>query len=501
MPAIPGLIGGSGTTSSIVLDSEETINLVVEKAQSKGAQSEGVLLSTPGFTQWSKVNQVGGRGFLFLGDVQVLLGVIGPTLYRFDSLGASTVIGNVGNDGRLVQMVYNQQNGQVGICSNGNVFCLTVSGFTLSAALLSSGFTHLAFAAGTGFAFQQSTGTTYLSNVNDLSTWNLGIFFRRGVFYDPAQAIFADENNLLWTLGTETFEVRWNSGVGSQPWVPLTGLVGPWGIASPYGYGLSAVGNFWIARNAQGVGRFIVSKGGNPEPVGTYAIDAQIDKVAAAVGIDDAEVMLYDQGGHVSANVALAKAQAQFPASPFTFSYDVSGQVWTKRGRWDAQHAAWNLWAPRVHVLAFGKHLVGDRSTGTIWSLDQTAATDIDGNGIRRLRRTGHLNDEHRRIAIARVELLCATGLGIQAGQGSDPKMMMRVSSDGGMTWDDERQAGLGTVGKYRQQVYWSQVGAFSDFVFEFSCSEPIPGFAIAGGWLNNTESPATVGAPRGGGR
>lgn len=498
MPPLPGLIGGSGTTASPVLDCEETINLVVEKASSKSAQGEGALLSTPGFTKWSAVAQVGARGFIFLADVPLLLGVYGSKLYKFDALGVATeVAGVLANDGRLALMVYNQQNGQVGISSGGSIYCYTVGTNTLSAALLAGGYTHIAFAGGWGFAFNQTTGTTVLSNVNDLSVWNVGIFFRRGVFYDPPQVVFADENNLVWTIGTETFEVRWNSGVGTQPWVALQGLVGPWGIASAYGFGLSSSGNFWVTRNAQGLGRFVVSSGGVPQPVGTYAIDAQIDKVAAAVGIDDAEVLLYDQGGHVSANVAFPKAQGQFPATPCTFSYDVTGETWTKRGFWNAQRAQWGLWAPRVHVLAYGKHLVGDRTTGTVWVLDQTSGLDVDGSGIRKIRRTPHYNSEHLRIPIDRVELLCAAGIGLQTGQGMDPQMMLRVSSDGGMTWDEERQCGLGAVGQYRTQIYWSQLGAPTDAVLEFSCAEPIPGFAIVGGWVNNTE-PEGAGLPIG---
>jgi hypothetical protein len=56
---------------------------------------------------------------------------------------------------------------------------------------------------------------------------------------------------------------------------------------------------------------------------------------------------------------------------------------------------------------------------------------------------------------------------------------------------------GLGPVGQYRTQCYWTQIGAASEFVFEFSCSEPIPGFAIVGGYVNNTE-PDGVGLPIG---
>lgn len=486
MPAFKGLIGGSGTTASTIFNAEETINWLVEHAQSGSAQNaQGALLPPAGFTRWASAGgPVGSRGFLFAADTR-FLAVIGARLVEFDSNGTATDRGPVALDANPAILVYNGIGGQVGISAGGNIYVFTLATNVLSAALLTGGYTHLAFAGGYGFAFQVTTGKTLVSALNDFSTWDPGTFFQRSLFSDPAKAIFADENNFLWTLGTESFEVRYNSGSGTQPWIPLTGLVGPYGIASPFGLGLSAAGNFWVTRNAQGIGRFVVSNGGKPMPVGTYAIDSQIDKFAASTGVSDAEVIVYDQGGHTTATVAFAAAQAANPTMPCSFNYDVEGKTWTKRGRWNAGAAKWELWAPRCHVIAFGKHLVGDRATGTIWVLDPLSATDVDGAGIRRLRRTAHLNHELQRIPITRVELLCDVGLGVPSGQGSDPKMMLRLSKDGGRTWGSERQAGTGRIGEYRKRVWWTQLGAPSDAVFEFSYSEPVP-FAIVDGYLNN---------------
>jgi hypothetical protein len=490
VPKFPNLVGGSGTTVSTILDAEETINFIVEKAQSRGAQNaDGVLLPTPGFSRWGTVvGPVGSRGFIYANDSR-FLAVIGGRLVEFDVNGTPTDRGAIDIDANPAIMVYNGIGGQVGIAAGGNIYVFTLATNALSAAILSGGYTHLAQAGAYGFAFQVTTGKTFVSSPNDLSAWSAGTFFQRSLFADPPRAIFADEDNLVWTLGTETFEVRYNSGVGTQPWIPLTGLVGPYGIASPFGFGLSPAGNFWITRNAAGIGRFVVSSGGAPTPVGTYAIDAQIDKLAASAGVSDAEVLIYDQGGHTTATVAMAAAQALNPSMPCSFNYDVEGKTWTKRGQWDAPHAKWGLWAPRCHVIAFGKHLVGDRSTGSIWVLDSTSATEVDGTGTRRLRRTPHLNQEHQRRPIDVLELLVdVVGAPVQApAQGSDPQMMLRVSKDGGRTWGNERRCGVGKVGEYRKRCQWTQLGAPADAVLEFSYSEPVPA-AIVDGYINNTE-------------
>lgn len=491
MPKLAGLIGGSGTTASSVLDAEETINYVVEKAQSRGAQNEdGVLLPTPGFTRWSSAGgPVGARGFIYAADSR-FLAVIGGRLIEFDVNGTPTDRGAIAVDANPAIMVYNGPiGGQVGIAAGGNIYVFTLATNALSGAVLSGGYTHIAYAGGYGFAFNPLTGRTLVGALNDLSTWDPGTFFTRSLFADPARAIFADENNFIWTVGTDTFEVRYNSGTGTQPWIPLTGLVGPYGVASAFGIGLSPAGNFWITRNAAGIGRFVVSQGGAPTPVGTYAIDSQIDRLASSAGVTDAEVLVYDQGGHTTATVALAAAQAANPSMPCSFNYDVEGKTWTKRGQWDTQHAKWGLWAPRCHVLAFGKHLVGDRTTGTIWVLDPASAIDVDGNGTRRLRRMPQLNKEHQRRPVDMLEVVMdLLQPAPQApAQGSNPQLMFRLSKDGGRTFGNERQCGIGRVGQYRKRCYWTQLGAPEDFVFEFSYSEPVPA-AIVDGYLNNPE-------------
>jgi hypothetical protein len=55
----------------------------------------------------------------------------------------------------------------------------------------------------------------------------------------------------------------------------------------------------------------------------------------------------------------------------------------------------------------------------------------------------------------------------------------LRVSVDGGMTWGNEQQAGLGRVGEYLTKVYWDQLGAPEDCVLEFVWSDNAPTYVI----------------------
>jgi hypothetical protein len=474
MPRWQGFIGGSNVSQSLIADCERTVNLYIETAQSEGAKSPKGLFATPGFQRWtggaaSGVANVGGRASLYANGR--LFQLWGFGFYEIMADGTCTLRGAIAQDANPGQMIFNGiVGGQIGIASGGAVYSFVLATNVFAATTLVAGISHLAYAAGFGLAFQVTTGKVFLSNLNDVTVWNAGTFFQRSLFADPYQAMFVDANNLVWMIGTDTFEVRYNSGVGTQPFVPLSGLVGAYGIAAPFAYARSAKGNFWLARNAEGIGEFVVTTGAGPQSVSTYAIDTAIAGFLRTSRIDDAEVLPYQQEGHTFICLSL-------PSVPATLVYDVEGQNWTERGKWNAMQGRYDLWAPRTHVEAFGKHLIGERTTGNLYAMDTAYATEIDGTGIRVLRRAPARSNERRREPISQLELVVDNGVGLATGQGSDPTVMLRVSEDGGRTWGNQLDASFGRIGEFQHRVYWTALGCsqFGDTTFEVTCSDPVP--------------------------
>ncbi len=113
----------------------------------------------------------------------------------------------------------------------------------------------------------------------------------------------------------------------------------------------------------------------------------------------------------------------------------------------------------------------------------------MDGLAIRRLRRAPIILNENYAVPFSQLEVLLESGLGLQgAGLGSDPKVMMRYSSDGGHTWSNERLASAGKTGNYRQRVRWKRLGVGRERVFEISVSDPIVNWRVIDAFVNNTE-------------
>lgn len=483
MPIFPGFIGGSNTSQSLVADAERTVNLFVEPMQSRGAPYPAALFPTPGFETWATVADVGSRCY-FVANGR-FFAVIGGGFYEFSSTGVATRYGTVTQDSNPAQMAYNGLvGGQLGICSGGSVYTFALATNAFAGPHFGGAtVTMLSFADGYGLGFDLTSGKVYLSSLNDFSVWSLGTFFQRSKFPDPWQTMFVDPNGLIWLIGTETFEVWYNTGAGTQPWAPLSGLFGRFGTVAPFAFGVSWAGMFWIARSAEGGAVAVRTKGSVPEAVSTYAVNGALAQYLRSNQIRDAELLLYQDQGHSFANFS-------FPSANATWSLDAEAQGWGERGAWNSAAGRYDVWAPRVHAECFGKHLVGDRSTGTVYVMDTTLTTEIDGTGIRRLRRTPGLIDEHKRVPIDQLELLMDVGFGTATGAGSDPQALLRVSQDGGHTFGNERRASIGRIGQYRKRVYWTRLGAPADCVVEVVWSDPSP-VRVVNAFLNNAEKVA----------
>lgn len=475
-------IGGSATTQSLILGSERLVNGYIERAQSPGARHGAAIYSSPGFAQWAPaVATFGGRGAIVAAG-RVFF-VIGSGLYEYDSNGVSTLRGTVATDAYPARLVYNGQvAGQLGIASGGNAYCLTLA-TNAFAQVLTGDCTMLATVNGYGLAFDITTGRVRLSALNDITTWPGAVFFQRSLFPDPWQTMLVDQNGLIWLIGTESYEAWYFATAAStQPFAPLLGVQDRIGIAAPFAFGLCSAGLFWLAQTPEGIGRVVKVSGSKPETVSTYAVNAAIARYRRGPGIGDAEMLIYEQEGHLFVNVNFQAAQATW-----TYDTDGGGDAWAERGTWNAARGDYDVWSPRCHVAAYGRNLVADRATGQISSMDVTLYTEINGAGIRRLRRAPIPMQEHQRQAIEQIEFLADVGVGLQSGQGSAPAVLLRLSPDGGNTWGNEHTAALGAAGQYGTRLIYRRLGAPANPVAEVTYSDPTP-FRIVSAWINNQE-------------
>jgi hypothetical protein len=292
---------------------------------------------------------------------------------------------------------------------------------------------------------------------------------------DGVVGIIVDHRE-VWVFGTNSVEVWYNSGNADFPLSRIQGAFNEIGCAAPYSIAKMDNGLFWLGKDARGQGMVYRANGYTGQRISTHAVEWQIQQYA---DLSDAIGYTYQQDGH-SFYVLV------FPSANTTWVYDAAAQVWHER----AGFSNGQVTRHRGNCQAFfnGEVLVGDYENGKVYALSLDTYSD-DGAPQRWLRSwralpTGQNN--LKRTTHHGLQLDCETGVGLLTGQGSNPRVMLRWSDDGGHTWSNEHWATIGKIGQFYRRVFWRRLGMtlkLRDRVYELSMTDPVK-IAIVGAEL-----------------
>lgn len=470
MPPYPAFIDGSYPSQSPVTDSEETINWLVELAESPGATSRASLYPVPGFRLFTSVNQLGGRAMFAMGTGQTAIsgrafGVVGPTFYEFFADNTSTVRGTVAVDGSPATICTNGDGGdQVFVTSGNNGYCFDLLTNTLTQVLTGAA-TMGGELYGYFVAFDAVRNQIRISALFDGVTWDPTQFLARSIGADPWTAMLVTPYGNILLPGSETGEFLYNAGTFPFPFAPdPSGLIEE-GIAATFSLKQAGKSAVWLSTNKNGGYQVQRAAGFTPQRISTHAIE---DQIAGYTRVDDALGETYEDRGH-------AFYILTFPTAGVTHVYDFITSKWHKRGEWIAEQNRYDALRPTFHCFAFGKHLMADRTTGNIYQMDAAFGLDIEGRPMRRVRRAPAVVSQRRRIFFPCFEVLLQAGVGLASGQGSLPLVTCRVSNDGGRTWGNERSASAGQIGQFGTRVRFLRTGSGRLRVFEIVCTDAVP--------------------------
>lgn len=433
------------------------------------------LFPTPGFRPWAQATDIGTRGALAVGGRAWV--VMGARFYEVNADQTLTPRGAVAQDSYPATISYNgPTGGQLFITSGGNGYLFIIATNVFSQVL--TGTATMGAMIDTFFlAFDVTLAKVRISNSNDGSVWDPTQFAVRTAQPDPWIAMVLNHPD-IWFLGELTSDVWYNSGAAPFPLAPRSGLTVPYGLAAPFSVSVSGGSLTYLARNKDGDGVVVKTQGYSARKISTSAVDTAIAGYKRTSTIADAESMSLQQEGHTFYVL-------RFPTARATWVFDETTGIWAERGQWIPAANSYDVWAPRVHFAAFGKHLVGDASTGVLSAMDITYGSEADGTAIRRLRRGPVLVNENKRIRIQRFDVFFQAGVGTATGQGSNPKMMYRGSRDGGQTWGNEREMGMGAQGDFPRRAFVTRVGSPRLWVPEITVSDPVPPYVLDA-FINN---------------
>lgn len=470
MSALSGFCGGSYVSQSPLANNAFTVNLYPETNEDPDALSKVSLYPTPGLDLFATLPQGPVRGIF--GQSGRMLAVGGMNLYDVSASGVVTLRGAMNFDNQIATMTTNGDGG-------GQLF--TVSGETgyildLTTNVLTSAVNDVTIGAmldGFFLALDVDTSTLKISDLLDGLTWDPLQVAQRSTASDPWKSLLVVGRN-IWLFGEFTSEIWYNSG-DTFPFAPFPGALIQQGIAATFAAAQVGTNVVWLAQNAQGMRTVVKAQGITTTKISTYAMDISLSSLSS---VSDAECYSYQERGHTFWVLNVESAN-------LTAVWDDTESKWHHRGDWNIPENQYDVDRPRVHTAIYDRHLVGDRTSGAIYTMSTEIATNADGVGIRRYRRTPGLQHEQTQTTCHALRLFLEPGLGLQTGQGSNPLVSLRYSDDGGKTWSNELQREAGAQGKYRHIVEWNRLGSYRyPRVWEIVMSDPIP-WRVLGAWEN----------------
>jgi hypothetical protein len=446
----PNFVGGTYQSFSLTADAQRTQNLIPELIESNAGKNRYGFYGRPGLTEFADVGsgpircQWAGDGRLFI--------VSGSTLYEVDSGGSETSLGSVGSDAYPAQIFANGTD--IFIVSGGSAYCH--NGVTLASAPVpedpfalpgtpaadvgtaSAG----AFIDGFYVAVKPDSKTFFYSTQWNGLEWNELEFLRKEGYPDNIETLITSQSE-LWTLGDQTSEIWRNEGdadnlLRRDP----SGFIHQ-GIIARASVARYDNGIVWLGGDTSGKCIAWRTRGFSPQRISTHAIEsawAGYSTVTDAIGFS------FTWKGHPLYVLS-------FPTADKTWVFDVSTNLWHEWASGSGRFRG------RNHCYVFGKHLVGDHTSGKIYELSDSTYAD-DGTAITYERTAPYIHEEQHNLVFHDFTLE------VEKGLASSQDYTLEWSSDGGKTWSTPITAAAGGVANYNAQMQWRRLGGGRDRIF-----------------------------------
>jgi len=463
------LVGPTYVSASLNADCQRSVNLFVEQIESGTGKARAVLYGTPGLQLFASI--AGPVRCLWAGQNR-LFAVGGTTLYEIGSGGSATAFGGaLANDGFPAYMFPNRT--QLMIISGGGAY-IHGGADVVEAPVPEYPYTGAegspAGEVGTAragcfidsyyIASKPDTNVFFISEQNDGLIWDGADFKSKEGYPDAIEFMLADHRD-LWLFGSQSIEVWRNTGNPDFPFERDPGAFIQQGTRAPFTCCSTAFGVCWLGGDSRGGPVAYRAQGFQPERISNHAVE---QKWRTYSTVYDAHAFSYTQNGH-------SFWQINFPAGNASWVWDMNTAMWHEKMSGTGRHRA------MCHAYAFGKNLVGDYSSGNIYSMSPDVYTD-NGTPITRIRTAPHISDEDK------GQFFYALEIDLEVLDNA-PEVLMDYSDDGGYTWVTPKSA-LPSLSGRRGRVIYRRLGRARDRIFRITIDDPVK-IAIVDAYLKMT--------------
>lgn len=413
------------------------------------------LTRAPGIVTHATPGVGAGRGLAVLNES--LYAVIGTGLYTVSAGGTEDYLGEIVGTGPC-SMAANSY--QLAIGTDGGTWYVYDSSLAVSplAQITDPDFRG---ARRAGFVdnfivyVEPVSGRFFCSDLADAIVYDSLDFATAEGAPDNLVTLIVDHREVI-LLGSASGEIWYNASNGAGfPFERSPGGFLELGALAVAGVTKADNSVFWLASDKT-IRRL---NGTTPTRVSHHGVE---EKIAGYATVSDCEAYAYTWNGHIC-------AVFRFPTAGATWVFDITTGEWHERQTY--YYADW-----RVSGFAecYGKTWVQDSVTGAIGYLSNDTCTEF--GGIQRAEWTyQNVYRERKRQFHTSLEIVADVGVGLLYGQGSDPRLTLELSNDGGVTWTALPTETLGAQGEYGTRVIWNRLGMSPDRVYRCSISDPVP--------------------------
>lgn len=455
MPLLP-FADGSRTGKSVAVDTENLINCYPETSEAKKSKAIKTIYGRAGLTLFGNYGESKSRG-----------------LHSFANRLWSVFLGElleITNDGVGVSRgTLDTTSGTVSMADNGTELMVVdgTSGYTYNfdtstfAKITDPDFPanpiHVTYLDGFFIVTVANSNVWNVSALKDGTSWNALDF--AAAESDPDDLVTAiGDHGELWLFGTKSAEVWQNTGQGDFTFERLEGAKIQWGIHAQWSLARYADTVVCLAINDHGSKQVISFINYQPKRISNDALEKVIAGYASST--DAFGYVFNDQGRYF-----------------YVLTFETGGETWAYDVREDEWHQLKSglsgRFVPEFQASFFDDDIVSDFNTGNLFKL-APGVFDDNGDAIFMQIRGELISQAERLIGHASFQVVMEHGVGLTAGQGSDPEAMLRWSDDAARTWSNEHWRKIGKIGEFKTRTIWRGLGRTRDRTYELSISDPI---------------------------
>lgn len=279
-----------------------------------------------------------------------------------------------------------------------------------------------------------------------------------------------ENNRELWLIGERTSEVWYNAGGANFSFSRIPGVAPQIGCSAAQSVARLGSSLVWLGKSERGENVVIKTEQYSYVDISSRAVETAISSYPL---VSDAIGFVYEEEGHLFYVLT-------FPTADKTWVYDQTASEAAGAPQWH-ERASFNTATGAFHrdkASCFANYqnirVVGDFQAQKGYQMSRRYYTD-GADPLVAVRRAPYVwsKEDRRRMFLGSLQIDFASGVGLSAGQGSDPHLMLRSSRDGGNTFGTEFFVPVGRTGEYLNRAIKRRLGVSRNYVAEVRYTEP----------------------------